>query len=89
MITVLSILACSLTMVMSWLLSQGRLKAVYVLGIVNSLCFIVLNGSLAVSGQPGILFLIVPSAWGIVTSFIGLRRLSKGERNGKESTTDA
>ena len=43
MITALSIAACTLTMVISWLVSQGKLKAVYMLGIVNAICFMVIN----------------------------------------------
>lgn len=76
MITFLSITACSLAMLNSWLVSQGRLRPVYIVGIIVSLCFITINGLLAVS-QPGLLFLIIPSVWAIITSIIGLRRIKR------------
>ena len=81
MITLLSITGCILAMICSWLVSQGTLKPVYILGIMTSLCFIAINTMLAIGGEPGVLFLIVPSAWAIVASVIGLRRLRAVEIN--------
>ena len=77
MITVLSVLGCTLGMTNSWLVAQGKLRPVYRLGIALHLCFITINSMLAYAGQPGLLFLTVPSLWGIVTCVMGLRRLAR------------
>ncbi|MFO0967849.1 MAG: hypothetical protein U0793_19985 [Gemmataceae bacterium] len=75
MITLLSIIGCSLSMVLSWLVSQGRLRTVYRLGILHGCVFVALHGLLAWHGQAGVLFLTVPASWRILTSCMGLRRL--------------
>lgn len=77
MITVLSMIACILAMVTNWFLARGMLKIVYLLSIVHGSCFVVLNALLALSSneQAGVAALIIPSAWMIVTSLLGLRRL--------------
>ncbi len=81
MITALSLVGCTLAMISSWFVAHGRLKPVYVIGIALNLCFIAINALLAMGGESGVLLLTVPSAWGIVTSILGLRRLAG--RNGK------
>ena len=77
MITLLSFVGCSLAMLISWLVAQGKLKAVYIVGIAVHGCFIGINGMIAWAGQPGVLFLIVPSIWAMAMSFVGLRRIAR------------
>ena len=73
--TLLSIILCVLTMLNSWLVSRGRLRAVYLIGILLGIGYLVINAMLAASGA-SVAFLIIPSAWGILTSALGLRRLN-------------
>lgn len=80
MITLLSFLACTLTMVNSWLLSRGTLRVVYSIGVVNGSLYVVLNSLLAARGDLGLLFLVIPSGWGTICSVMGLRRLRKREQ---------
>jgi hypothetical protein len=79
MINAIAITACLLTMVSSYLVAQGRLKAVYVIGVANGTLYVVLNGAIAVAdpSQTGVAVLVIPSAWGIAMAVVGLRRLRK------------
>src|SRR5205814_846405 len=77
MITTLSIAACSLTMLISSLVSQGRLKAVFYLSFVNNGCFIVINAALPIGGHSGVRFFVLPAAWGIGTGHRTLRRRAR------------
>jgi hypothetical protein len=79
MITLLSILACALGMTGQYLVSQGYLRPVYWLMIVNGGCYTTLNVSLATASveQRGMWFLAVPSAWMMIAGVLGLRRLRK------------
>ena len=79
MISCLSVFACLLKMTASYLVAQGKLKAVYLLGIVNGSTYTVLNVVIAAngSGQGFVLFLAIPSAWGVAMSVKGLRRLRR------------
>ncbi|HYV34600.1 MAG TPA: hypothetical protein VE988_02785 [Gemmataceae bacterium] len=83
MITVLSLFACGLAMCGSLFVALGRLKVVYCVGIASGLSFSAVNIALSTrSGQEGVLWLCIPSCWGILMSVIGLRRLhnlKKGE----------
>jgi hypothetical protein len=88
MISVLSVLACVLAMTCSFLVARGKLRAVYLLGIVNGLVYCLLNALLAASGQPFVLFLMVPSAWGVAMSVLGLLRLRRLGRLRPRSATD-
>ncbi|MFO0968921.1 MAG: hypothetical protein U0793_25495 [Gemmataceae bacterium] len=83
MITLLSIIGSGLSMVLNWLVAQGRLNSVYRLGIAHGILFMALNILLACQGHAGMLFLTVPSAWAIVTCYMGLRRI------GAKSTVNA
>lgn len=74
MIAAFSFVACVATVWASRLVAQGTLKPVYVLGIVSGLYYAVVNAALA-AHDAGILFPVIPSVWGAVTSAIGLRRL--------------
>jgi len=74
MVTGLSFVACVLCMVSSFLIAQGKLRAVYVLGLINCFCLIGLNATLAAT-DPGILFMVIPSLWGIAMNLLGLKRL--------------
>ena len=77
-LTTLSLLCCLLTMTNSFLLSRGWLRAVYLLGIFNGSCYVVLNLLLALrDGQGGVTWLIVPSAWGVLMCGLGWRRLRR------------
>jgi hypothetical protein len=74
-------------MVNSWLVAQARLTAVYVIGIISAGCYLTLNIVLAASGdQQGLYFLAIPSAWGIITSIIGLRRLRAAQGQSSAGT---
>lgn len=74
MITSLSFVACVLCMTSSYLVAQGRLHAVYLVGLVNCCCLIGLNIALS-ARDPGVLFMVIPSLWGIAMNFLGLQRL--------------
>ncbi len=77
MILFLSCLACALSMVVSWLLSQGWLHAVYITGFINGLLYAAINLVLAAQpGQEGILLLAIPSLWGSAMCVVGIRRLA-------------
>ncbi len=80
MIAALSILACTLAMTNSWFIAKGRLRIDYRVGIVNATVLILVNVLLAAEWHPGVLALVVPSAFGIGTSIYGLRRLAREER---------
>lgn len=85
MINTVSITACILTMFISWLISQGRLKVVYILGMFNGCLYCVLNAAIATQpNQAGVAFLIIPSVWGIAMSIYGLRRLRKEKSCSRE-----
>ncbi len=58
MITALSALGCLLAMVNSYLMSRGRLGAVYVVGIACGLTYVLINLLLAADGQRGVLLLV-------------------------------
>lgn len=80
MITILSLAACILTMVNSWLLSRGQLRAVYIIGIISGTVYTVINGVIACSADPGVAFLAIPSMWGIAMCISGLKRISPKEK---------
>ena len=77
MITALSALGCVLAMVNSYLMSRGRLRAVYCVGIACGLTYVLINLLLATGGHAGMLFLVVPSGWGVLMCLLGLRRLRR------------
>jgi hypothetical protein len=78
-INILAVTACLLTMVSSYLVAHGRLKPVYVLGVVNGSLYLALNVSIALSAreQAGVMLLAIPSAWGVAMAIVGLRRLRR------------
>jgi hypothetical protein len=76
-ITALSALGCVLAMVNSYLVARGRLRAVYVVGIACGVTYVLINLRLAADGQAGVLFLVIPSAWGGLMCLLGLRRLRR------------
>ena len=88
MITFLSIAGSALSMVLNWLMAQGRFRAVYRLGIVNSVLFIALNVLLACRGHTSMLLLTAPSAWAIVMFAVGLRRLNAKPEAKLQSVAD-
>jgi hypothetical protein len=67
-------------MLNSFLMARGRLRAVYVVGIACGLTYVVINLRLAADGQCGVLFLVIPSAWGVLMCVLGLRRLRREAR---------
>jgi hypothetical protein len=79
MITILSLTVVVLGMVGSWLLSRGMLRAVYTLGMVTGSGYVLINVLLAMNaeGQRGVLLLVIPSAWAVLMSALGLRRLRR------------
>src|SRR5687768_1975234 len=83
MINVLALTTCTLAMVSQWLVAHVKLKAVYVLGMVNGSLFVLLNTLLAVeaTGQAAVALLVIPSAWMIFTSALGLHRLYRFEKS--------
>lgn len=81
MLTLLSLTACVLTMVSSYLLARGRLKAVYVIGIFNGISYVVINLALGSKGgdQAAVVLLAIPSAWAVLCNGMGLRRLKRAK----------
>lgn len=79
MINVVSVIACLLTMISSYLVAQGRLKAVYLIGVINGSLYVILNAAIAFAdpSQVGVIVLIIPSAWGVAMAVVGLRRLQR------------
>lgn len=57
--------------------AYGKMKPLYILGIVNGCIFTTLNGLIALSGQSGVALMMIPSCWMIVTNIAGLRRLKR------------
>jgi hypothetical protein len=82
MINAIAITACLLTMVSSYLVAQGQLKRVYVIGVINGTLYVILNGAIAIAdpSQMGVMVLIIPSGWGVAMAIIGLRRLEKEKK---------
>lgn len=82
MINAIAITACLLTMTSSYLVAQGQLKPVYVIGVVNGMLYVILNSAIAVAdpSQLGVIVLIIPSGWGVAMAVVGLRRLRKERR---------
>ena len=76
MITALSLIACILCMLSSYLVARGRLRAVYIVGLASCCCLIALNVLLSVK-DPGVLFMVIPSIWGIAMNVYGIRRLRR------------
>lgn len=62
----------------NWYVARGALRSSYYLGIFTSLCYIVLDVSIAIRdvSQMGVMVLIIPAVWGIFCSVVGLRRLA-------------
>lgn len=85
-INVLALLTCVLAMISQWLVAHVKLKAVYVLGILNGALFVALNALIAAEqpAQAGVALLVIPSAWMILTSTLGLCRLRRVERSSKQ-----
>lgn len=77
MINVVSIVACVLTMTSSYLVAKGQLKPVYVIGILNGSLYTGLNVAIAMNSDQltGVIFLAIPSAWGVAMAIKGLLRL--------------
>jgi len=77
MILILSLAACMLAMVNAVFLALGRLRVVYVLGVLTGLMYVALNVLLAIrdSEQTGVALLVIPSLWAVATSAFGLWRL--------------
>jgi hypothetical protein len=83
MINILATTTCVLAMTNHWLVAHVKLKAVYILGIVNGLLFVLLNALIAAEGsaQIGVALLVIPSGWMVFTSGLGLWRLHRFERS--------
>lgn len=78
MITILSILGCTLGMTGSVLVALGKLRLVYPLGAVTATVFIALNLTLAVrDGQAAVAWLTLPGAWSIIWNVVGMTRLRR------------
>jgi hypothetical protein len=76
-ITALSVTVCVLSMASSLLVALGKLRAVHAQGVVAGAGYVLINLLLASNGQAGMLFLAVPSAWGVLMSVVGLVRLRR------------
>ncbi len=78
MITLLSTLACVFSMTANWFVALGNLRVGYFMGIINGSCLVTLNSLIALSqpDQQGVFLLVMPSAWLVIASLIGIRRLT-------------
>jgi hypothetical protein len=83
MISILGVLTCVSSMVTQWLMAKVKLRGVYAMGILNGVLFTLLNGLMAMETPEnlGVAALIVPSAWMIATSAIGLMRIHRFHRS--------
>ena len=81
MINLLSLAAAILTMLRGYLVAQGKLRSVYVLGIVNGFVYVLLHGALALADpmQTGVCLLVIPAVWSIAMGIMGLKRVSRVE----------
>jgi hypothetical protein len=77
MINALSFIACVSTMTASVVCAFGKLKVLYMLGIINGCLFVLLNAAIASSGHQAVGLMIVPSVLMICTNSFGLWRLRK------------
>lgn len=75
MIAGLSACACVMAMLGSLLVSRGALRPAYYVGAATGCVYLALNLLLAAGGQPSVLPLVIPSAWGVAMALLGLRRL--------------
>lgn len=80
LITFLSLAATIFAMTGSLLLAIGRLRVVFLLGMVTGSCYALLDLLLALrEGQAAVAWLIIPSLWGVLMHYLGLRRLRRND----------
>lgn len=82
-ILILSFAIVSIQLVDKWLLAQGHLKKVYILGLLVPTLAICLN-LYAIHLHPdqkGLGMFVINSTWGLLMSIKGLFRLKKEQKN--------